>query len=87
MIPVLKNNYIEFELNKTDVDKNELFRLNLLKKQLKWLNSNKKEVFNKSKLLYELYIGNKLPNNVKKRCCNFILLEEKCIEYRKKVYV
>ena len=34
----------------------------------------------KSKLLYNLYKNDKLPTNVKNRCCNFILLEEKCKE-------
>ena len=35
------------------------------------------------KLLYNLYISNKLPINVKNRCCNFSLLETKCNEYNK----
>lgn len=34
-----------------------------------------------SKTLYNLYVNNKLPDNVKNRCCNFILLEEKCDLY------
>lgn len=84
MIPVLENNYIEFDLNIKSNDKNEIFRLNLLRNQLRWLNSNKKEVFSKSKILYNLYKENKLPLNVKNRCCNFMLLEEKCMEYNKK---
>ena len=37
----------------------------------------------KSKLLYELYKKNKLPNNVKDRCCNYILLESKCKKFNK----
>ncbi|WP_143403515.1 hypothetical protein [Fusobacterium massiliense] len=28
----------------------------------------------------------KLPNNIKERCCNFKLLEEKAIEYDKEKY-
>ena len=28
------------------------------------------------------YINNKLPENIKPRCCNFKLLEEKCREYK-----
>ena len=27
---------------------------------------------------YKIYKNNKLPKNVKDRCCNFPLLEEKC---------
>ncbi|MBQ8472406.1 MAG: type III toxin-antitoxin system ToxN/AbiQ family toxin [Bacilli bacterium] len=81
MIPVEKNNYIEFDLNKKTNDKNEIFRINLLRNQLRWLTSNKKEVLTKSKLLYNLYKNKKLPKNVEDRCCNFPLLEEKCREY------
>lgn len=81
MIPVEKNNYIEFDLNKKTNDENEMFRINLLRNQLRWLTSNKKEVLTKSKLLYNLYKNKKLPKNVEDRCCNFPLLEEKCREY------
>ena len=84
MIPINESNYIEFDLNKIPKDKKEMLRINLLKNQLRWLTSNKKEVINKSKLLYDLYTKNKLPQNVKDRCCNFILLEEKCKEYNGK---
>jgi protein AbiQ len=83
MIPVTNNNYEEFDLNKKTDDKSEMFRINLLNNQLRWLTSNKQEVFKKSRLLYNLYKNNKLPNNVKDRCCNFPLLEEKCNEYNK----
>lgn len=51
--------------------------------QLRWLTANKKEIYTKSRLLYNLYINNKLPKNVKSRCCNFPLLEEKCEIYNK----
>ena len=80
MIPVNKNNYIEFDLNKKTDDKNEMFRLNLLRNQLRWLTANRKEVMTKSKLLYNLYKNKKLPKNVEDRCCNFPLLEERCKE-------
>ena len=83
MIPVQKDNYIEFDLNKNTNDKNEKARLELLKNQLRWLTKNKKLIVKKSKLLYKLYKNNFLPKNVKDRCCNFILLEEKSKEYNK----
>ena len=86
MIPVMSYNYIEFNLNKKTDDKDEINRLNLLKNQLRWLTINKKEVFTKSILLYNLYKNNKLPINVKNRCYNFMLLEEKCKYYNKKHY-
>ena len=82
MIPVNKNNYIEFDLNKKTDDKNEMFRLNLLRNRLRWLTANRKEVMTKSKLLYNLYKNKKLPKNVEDRCCNFPLLEDRCKEYK-----
>ena len=33
--------------------------------------------------LRQLYNSGKLPDNMKLRCCNFKLLEEKCLEYNK----
>ena len=83
MIPVKSCNYTEFDLNKKPNNKDEKYRIELLSNQLRWLTANKKEVMTKSKLLYDLYKNNKLPKNVKDRCCNFILLEEKCEEYSK----
>ena len=35
--------------------------------------------------LYKLYKNNNLPENVRKRCCNFPLLEAKCEEYNKEM--
>ena len=83
MIPVTSNNYKEFDLNKSSEDKNEMRRIRLLRNQLRWLTSNKKIINSKSKLLYDLYKTNKLPKNVRERCCNFPLLEDKCKEYNK----
>ncbi|MFA7120128.1 MAG: type III toxin-antitoxin system ToxN/AbiQ family toxin [Bacilli bacterium] len=81
MLPVTSGNYQEFDLNKKTSNKEEMFRINLLTNQLRWLTSNKKDVLTKSKLLYNLYKNKKLPKTVEDRCCNFILLEEKCKEY------
>ena len=81
MIPVTNNNYTEFDLNKKTNGKNEQYRIQLLNNQLRWLTSNKKDIYQKSKILYNLYINDKLPRNVKDRCCNYLLLEEKCVEY------
>lgn len=81
MIPVTMNNYEIFDLNKRVINKKEKNRINLLKNQLRWLNSNKKTIYYKSKLLYNLYKNDNLTINIKNRCCNFPLLEEKCDNY------
>lgn len=84
MIPVTKENYEIFDLNKKANNQTEQFRLELMRNQLRWLTTHKKEIYLKSKLLYNLYKNDKLPRNVKDRCCNFVLLEEKCKNYNKK---
>lgn len=48
-----------------------------------FLNRNKTRLFSKSMKLYKNYIADKLPDSLKMRCCNFPLLEEKCLEYNK----
>ena len=83
MIPVNESNYSLVDLNKETLTIAELKYQKLLREQLDWLNANYKQVKNKSFKLYQLYNNGKLPENIKARCCNFKLLEEKCIEYNK----
>lgn len=81
MIPVNKNNYSLVDLNKETLTIAELKYQKLLIEQLDWLNANYRQVKNKSFKLYQLYNNGKLPQTIKLRCCNFKLLEEKCVEY------
>ena len=81
MIPVAPNNYELFDLNAMPKDTYELKWQNLLKSQLLWLNKNIKNVKGKAFNLYDKYKNNRLDERIRKRCCNFILLEEKCREY------
>lgn len=83
MIPVNENNYSLVDLNKETLTIAELKYQKLLREQLDWLNANYHQVKNKSFRLYQLYNNGKLPQNIKSRCCNFRLLEEKCVEYNK----
>ena len=81
MIPVQRNNYYIIDLNKqTETLEAEKYR-NLLREQLMWLNSNYIQVKDKSYKLYTLYNKGKLPETMRERCCNFKLLEEKCLKY------
>ncbi len=82
MIPVKSNNYELFDLNSIPLTTPELKRQNLLKSQLLWLNKNITPVKGKAIKLYDKYKNDKLPERIKQRCCNFILLEEKCNEYK-----
>ena len=81
MIPVTSKNYELIDLNKTPLNINEFKRQNLLKSQLLWLNKNSKNIKFKSNLLYMKYKYDKLPLKFKERCCDFLLLEEKCKDY------
>lgn len=84
MIPVKNNNYMLVDLNKETNSLEELKYQNLLKEQLEWLNEHYLQIKNKSSKLYSLYINNLLPVNIRNRCCDFKLLEIKCLEYNKK---
>lgn len=81
MIPVTMENVSILKLTK-DEFKDEKYLI-LLIKQLRWLERNKDKLYNYSKRLYEMFLLDKLDVNVKNRCCNFTLLEEKCREYNK----
>lgn len=83
MIPVYEEVYSVFDLNNKPIDTTEIKRFELLNNQLRWINENRKEILLKSKLLYHLYTTNKLPDNVKSRCCNFLILEKNCLNYKK----
>ena len=85
MIPVREKNYSLVDLNKETLTISEFKYQNLLIQQLNWLNANYNQVKNKSLKLYNLYNKGKLTKSIKERCCNFKLLEEKCIEYSKKI--
>ena len=81
MIPVKENNYSLINLNEKVSAMEELKYQKLLKEQLLWLNANYYQIKNKSMKLYNLYNNGKLPENIKSRCCNFKLLEEKIEKY------
>ena len=82
MIPVSKGNYTLVDLNKETLTLSELKYQRLLREQLNWLNANYFQVKNKSFKLYQMYNSGKLPENIRKRCCNFKLLEEKGLMYK-----
>ena len=84
MIPVKSDNYVLIDLNKETLTEAENKYQKLLKEQLAWLNANFQQVKNKSSKLYQMYNAGKLRVNVVNRCCNFKLLEEKCLQYEEK---
>lgn len=81
MIPVNSNNYELFDLDAHLNSKSEINRQNLLKSQLFILNRDIESIIKKAVSLYNKYKENKLPENIKIRCCNFVLLEEVSKDY------
>jgi len=55
---------------------------NLLRDQAKFISLHKKEIIKKAERLYKIVISGKQPE-LNQRCCNYKLLELKCIEYIK----
>ena len=75
------DNYKKFKNNS---EKNKYIAL--LSKELFIINKRREEIFSKSKGLYEEKINH--PNSyLSKRCCNFLYLEAKCLEYQKDKYL
>ncbi len=83
MIPIKAENYEIFDLRRRCEDKSEMHRINLLRKQLRWLTNNRKGILYKAENLYEQYSKGILPKRIRNRCCDFPMLEGKCEEYRK----
>ncbi|MED5604024.1 type III toxin-antitoxin system ToxN/AbiQ family toxin [Fusobacterium pseudoperiodonticum] len=81
MFPVHNHLMTEIDISKENNPKYKI----LLTKQLTWCNEikNKKKILKNSKLLYKLIKIDLISEKVKKRCCNFKLLEEKALEYMK----
>ena len=83
MIPLIENTYTVIELNRKITDLEKLKYQKLLVEQYLWLNSRYIQICQRAEKLYKYYYKNRLPESVKERCCNFKLLEEKSIEYKK----
>ncbi len=83
MIPVMDRNVVIIDLNKKILSKDEKIYNKLLKEQISWLIRHDARIYVRSKRLYQKQIMNRLPKRINDRCCNFRLLEEKCLEYNK----
>lgn len=81
MVPVLDQNVIKLDFSKVSKTDSEEKYKKLLQEQLFWLNRNYSKVYGRAKKLYDQYFDGTLASSIFKRCCNFPLLEEKCLEY------
>lgn len=57
----------------------------LIENQTTFLNDHRQKLLNKVKVFRAQADKGFLPQRVQERCCNFKLLEEKCVEYTKKL--
>ena len=81
MLPVTERNIIVLDLDKKCKSKSEKVYNKLLKEQIYWLNRNDEKLYGRPKKLYDKYMDGTLNSKIAERCCNFKLLETKCIEY------
>ena len=81
MIPVTEGEYQIIDVNQKHISVYDEVYQNLLRNQLRWLNRYGKSLREKATILYNKRINNKLSNNIKNRCCDYKLLEEKIKEY------
>ncbi len=84
MIPIHPAVVTRIDFHKFNVlNKDELNYKNLLENQISWCNINKSMILQKSQKLYAAITKKKAHEQLTQRCCDFKLLEEKCIEYCK----
>lgn len=83
MLPLTENNYTPIDLNKKCTNLEEKKYMELLKIDFKFINDNIDTISKRAKTLYNLYITGRLDNKFFLRCCDFTLLEIKCMEYNK----
>lgn len=77
MIPIKQFSIIEYNIS----DEKNFKYAELLKNQLRFINSNSKVIKERA---YKLYIKvTEYDSFIKERCTNFRLLELKCLEYEK----
>lgn len=87
MFPIINDSRIYEVINtelSLDCSEAELQYRNLIRNQLTWLNlsHNKALVLRKAENLYNMYTSRKLDTIIKKRCCNFIKLEDEYMNYQ-----
>ena len=83
MIPIPDTEFTFIDTTAPCLTDTELKYQNLLRNQIYWLNRDGISLRARAEKLYNDRKNNKLKFHIADRCCDFILLEEKCIEYIK----
>jgi len=83
MIPAPVKHMHKIDLTlKSGLSKKERNTINLLKKQITWCNANRAKIQKTAENLYRLIKNNKAPENLLNRCCDFVMLEKACLNYK-----
>lgn len=80
MFPVIEGYFNEKEIESEDDINYKI----LLRKQISWCNENKnrEKIYKNAEKLYNEILNKKEKSIFWERCCNFILLEEKALEFK-----
>lgn len=78
MIPTLKSEIINFDINKEPDRKYKALLIN----QFLFINENEEKIIKKAELLYNLRVKKHLPKPIYYRCCNFEKLEKSLKQYK-----
>ena len=80
MIPVLNNSNV---IKLLEFDKQDIKYNDLISEEYRYINQNKKEIYKRAMKIYKLVVLNKNSNFFKTISCDFKLLENKSMIYRK----
>lgn len=85
MIPVTDSQIVKYNIKVLKTD-NEYWRKykKLCEQELRWCRKHEEEIKGKAKLLYQMYISGQ-EFKAKKRCLDFLKLEEACDKYNTKL--
>ena len=84
MIPVDKKSLkiCDMNIGPNDPGNKRAYKF-LLKKQLNWCNANGNQIISKAIHLHKMITQRNVYPRLKERCCDFSLLEHKCLEYNR----
>ena len=86
MIPVSFENLTKVKIRILDSDsKPDIDYKNLLSNQLSWCNSHRNIILKQAEKLYYTIVQGKAWGNLSNLCCNFVLDEKQCLEYKQEL--
>ena len=84
-IPMKEVSKADLDIKITDTESTKKYK-RLLENQRRWCNDHRTQIRDKAANLHEV-VNKPEKAHLKERCCNFELLEDKCIEYERSMYI